>query len=104
MLKWTPMGYNHPFGKAVLYAIVLFAVAHLALSLFYGLVHGDGEIANMFHVLGIDLFWPQLGRGALNSVLGVVMIVGVWAIVGTLLTIANGKMPKKSSKEEKKKR
>ncbi|USN96199.1 MAG: hypothetical protein H6797_03925 [Candidatus Nomurabacteria bacterium] len=99
------MGYNHPFGKAVLYAIVLFAVAHLALSLFYGIVHSDPEIANMFHVLGIDLFWPQLGLGRLNAVLGVVMIVAVWLFVGLMLVIANNiKVTKKVVKEEKKKK
>lgn len=98
------MGYNHPFGKAVLYAIVLFAVAHLALSLFYGIIHSDTEITNMFHVLGIDLFWPQLGTGKLNAILGVVMIVGVWALVGFLLAAANNNASKKPAKEDKKKR
>lgn len=99
------MGYNHPFGKAVLYAIVLFAVAHLALSLFYGIVHGDPEIANMFHVLGFDLFWPQLGTGSLNAVLGVFLIVGVWVIVGGLLSIAHkNKSEKRVVKEEKRRK
>ena len=99
------MGYNNPFGKAVLYAIVLFAVAHLAFSLFYGIVHSDPEIANMFHVLGIDLFWPQLSSGTLNAIFGVVLIVVVWAIVGFLLTIANkNKVDKKVGKEDKTKR
>jgi len=99
------MGYNNPYGKAVLYAIVLFAVAHLALSLFYGIVHSDPEIANMFHVLGIDLFWPQLGTGSLNAILGVVMIVGVWVLVGYLLTMAyKNKAGKKVAKEDKRKK
>lgn len=79
------MGHEHPFGKAVWYAIVLFAVTHLALSLFYGIAHGDPDFANMFHVLGIDLFWPALGTGGLNALLGVIMIVATWAIVGALL-------------------
>lgn len=99
------MGYNHPFGKAVLYAIVLFAVAHLALSLFYGIIHSDPEIANMFHVLGIDLFWPRLGSGTFNAILGVALIVGVWVLVGFLLVVANSiKVEKKTGKEEKSKK
>ena len=103
------MGHEHPFGKAVWYAIVLFAVTHLALSLFYGLLHGDHDIANMFHVLSFDLIWPALGKGPLNAVFGVVMIVGAWAIMGALLwKIYQGKdaeteiiKPAKKSKSEK---
>ena len=79
------MGHEHPFSKAVWYAIVLFAVTHLALSLFYGIFNGDPNFANMFHVLGVDLIWPALGKGGLNALFGVVMIVGTWAIVGALL-------------------
>ena len=79
------MGHDHPLGKAVWYAIVLFAVTHLALSLFYAIFNGDPNYANMFHVLSIDLIWPALGRGGLNAVFGVVMIVIAWAIVAGLL-------------------
>lgn len=79
------MGHDHPFGKAVWYAIVLFAVTHLALSLFYGIIHGDPNFANMFHVLGFDLIWPGLGRGGPNALLGVLMIVATWAVIAYLL-------------------
>lgn len=79
------MGHDHPFGKAVWYAIVIFAVTHLALSLFYGIAHDDPDFANMFHVLSFDLIWPSLGTGALNAALGVIMIVAVWALMGVLL-------------------
>lgn len=79
------MGYGNPFGKAVMYTIVLFAVTHLAVSFFAGMWQGDIAIINMFHVLGLDLIWPTLGVGAFNSVLGVVFIVGVWAVIGIIL-------------------
>ena len=79
------MGYGNPFGKAVMYTIVLFAVTHLAVSFFVGMWQGDIAIINMFHVLGLDLIWPELGMGALNSVLGVFLIVGTWGIIGWIL-------------------
>lgn len=79
------IGHDHPLGKAVLYSIVLFAITHLALSFFYGILHGDSEIANMFHVLSFDLIWPSLGKGPLNALLGVVMIVAVWAVIAAML-------------------
>ncbi len=79
------MGYGNPFGKAVLYTIVLFAVTHLAVSFFAGMWNGDTTLANMFHVLGLDLIWPELGKGALNSVFGVILIVGAWITIGCTL-------------------
>ncbi len=79
------MGNYNPFVKAIFYSIVLFAVIHLAFSFFYGMIHGDTEITNMFHILGLDLAWPNLGTGKVNSFLGVVMTVGVWAIIGYTL-------------------
>ena len=81
----TAMGITNPFGKAVLYAIVLSAVAHLVVSLFYGVLHGDMDVVNMFHVLGFDLFWPNLGSGLFNATLGVLMIVVIWLAVGGTL-------------------
>lgn len=99
------MDYKHPFGKAIMYTIVLCAVMHLSLSFFYGAVHGDIDTVNMFHVLGLDLFWPSLGTGTLNAALGVVMIVGAWAAVGALLywrerRIARERKPAKKPKGE----
>jgi hypothetical protein len=94
------MGHDHPFGKAVWYAIVLFAVTHLALSLFYGIFNGDPNFANMFHVLGIDLFWPALGKGGLSALAGVVMIVAAWAIIGWLLWYIDKKSKKPGEREK----
>ena len=83
--KIIAMGYGNPFGKSVFYTIVLFAVTHLAISFFAGMWQGDTAVVNMFHVLGLDLIWPELGMGALNSVLGVLVIVGAWGILGWIL-------------------
>lgn len=73
------MGSYHPFLKAIPYTIILCAITHLFLSLFYGLLHSDLNSINMFHVLGFDLFWPKLGKGAFNAFLGalVVAIAGI---------------------------
>ena len=79
------MGHENPYGRAVVYAIVLFAIMHLAISLFAGMLHGDASVTNMFHVLGFDLIWPTLGEGSLNAVFGVFVIVGIWALIGTVL-------------------
>lgn len=77
---------NYPYYiKAIMYLIVACAVTHLSLSLFYGLVNGQVESANMFHILGVDLFWPEIGEGTFNAVLGVVLIASIWIIVSALL-------------------
>lgn len=96
------MGHDHPFGKAVWYSIVIFAVTHLALSLFYGIFHGDPNFANMFHVLSFDLIWPALGKGGLNALFGVVMIVALWAIMAWILWHIEQKEKQAAKKSPKK--
>ncbi len=99
------MGNYNPFVKAIFYSIVLFAVIHLAFSFFYGIIHGDTEITNMFHILGLDLAWPNLGSGKVNGFLGVVMTVSVWAIIGCILQWRDGRADKlrKATKHHKEK-
>lgn len=77
---------NYPFYvKSIFYLIVAFAITHLSLSLFYGLMHGDTEAVNMFHILGFDLFWPALGTGTFNAVLGAVLVSSAWVILSLVL-------------------
>ncbi len=75
------MGSYHPFLKAIPYTIIFFAIVHLLLSFFYSILHGDPDIANMFHVLGFDLFWPEIGKGGLNALISatVVALTGIAA-------------------------
>lgn len=79
------MGSYHPFLKAIPYTIILCAIIHLLLSFFYGLIHGDINSMNMFHVLGFDLFWPELGQGALNLLLGALLVITVGMTVALVL-------------------
>lgn len=79
------MGHDHPLGRAVVYSIVFSAVTHVAISFFVGASRGDLTTINMFHVLGFDLIWPELGKGSLNAFLAVVMIISIWAIFAALL-------------------
>lgn len=69
------MGSYHPFLKAIPYTIIIFAITHLLLSLFYSVLHGDPYTMNMFHVLGFDLFWPELGKGGLNTLFGALVVI-----------------------------
>ena len=68
------MGSYHPFLKAIPYTIIFFAIMHLLLSFFYSIIHSDPDIANMYHVLGFDLFWPEIGKGGLNAFVSAALV------------------------------
>lgn len=76
---------DHPLAKALIYSIVLFAVTHLTISFFAGIMQGDPSLINMFHVLGFDLIWPELGIGSTNAFIAAVMVVAVWVILSIVL-------------------
>ena len=79
------MGSYHPFLKAIPYTIILFALTHLMLSFFYSVIHGDADAMNMFHVLGFNLFWPELGTGGLNTLLGALLVIATGVLVALIL-------------------
>lgn len=77
-------------GKALLYTIILSAVTHLSLSLFYSITNNQPEYANMFHILGFDLLWPQLAQGKVNAILGMIFVAAIWAVIVGLLYKIHG--------------
>lgn len=91
--------HNHPLARALLYTIILFAVVHLSISFFVGLLQNDSTVMNMFHVLGMDLIWPELGKGATNALLAALMLVIVWSIMAYLIISLDAK--RASSKTKK---
>jgi hypothetical protein len=84
------MGHDNPMGKALLYTIILSAVTHLSLSLFYSITNNQPEYANMFHILGFDLLWPQLAEGKVNAILGMIFVAAIWAVIVGLLYKIHG--------------
>lgn len=93
------MNHNHPLAKALVYSIVLFAFTHLTISFFVGIMRGDSSLINMFHVLGFDLIWPELGTGSTNAVIAGIMVFTVWALLSIFLI----KHEKRFSSEKTKK-
>lgn len=84
------MGHDNPMGKALLYTIILSAVTHLSLSLFYSIVNNQPEYANMFHILGFDLLWPELSQGKVNAILGMIFVIAIWTVIVSLLYRIHG--------------
>lgn len=70
--------------KGLMYAMLLSATMHLAASLYLAIRYSNPDYVNMFNILGISLFFPELGMGALNCLIGIVMVilvgVGFYAI------------------------
>lgn len=91
--------HNHPLAKALLYTIILFAVVHLTISFFVGMLDNDPTIMNMFHILGMDLIWPDLGKGSTNALLAALMLVIVWSIMAYLIISLDAKHTSSKSKK-----
>jgi hypothetical protein len=78
-MKLLPVSRENIF-KGTMYAILLCATGHLLGTLYMAIVHNDPDIVNMFNVIGLSLFFPQLAHGALNCLLGILFViaVGTW--------------------------
>lgn len=78
-LKLFPINRDNVF-KATIYTMILSATGHLLGSLYLAIKLDNPDIANMFNIIGLGLFFPQLSTGAVNSLLGIlfVIVVGIW--------------------------
>lgn len=55
-------------ARALAYTMLLSAAIHLATSLLLGIFHDYNE-ANIFRILGMERFLPDIGTGVINFVL-----------------------------------
>lgn len=75
--KLLPQYYSAS-SMALFYTMLLSAALHLTIALFNAVRNGDVNQANMFHILGFDMLWPELGKGSLNAAISTVAISAVW--------------------------
>lgn len=61
--------------KASVYTVFIFASVHVILSYIGALTTGNYEHINYFHILAIDLFFPELAYGLRNTLVSQVFLV-----------------------------
>lgn len=61
--------------KASVYTVFILGSVHVILSYIGALVTGNYEHINYFHILAIDLFFPELAYGLRNTLLSQVFLV-----------------------------
>lgn len=61
--------------KGLMYAMILSATLHLLLCLYNSIHFDNPDYVNMFNILGISLFFPNLGHGNLNCLLGIILVI-----------------------------
>ena len=61
--------------RATAATMIIAAAFHLATNLFFAISTNRPDLANMFNVIGVSLFAPELGKGELNSLIGIVFVV-----------------------------
>jgi hypothetical protein len=76
-------------AKAIIYTVIFSAATHLSLALYSAVSTGDVNQANIFHILGIDLVWPEIGKGDTNAALSVIFGVSIWLIMVAIVKHAN---------------
>lgn len=66
--------------KGLMYAMIFSATLHLIACFYMSVYTGNPDYINMFNVLGISLIIPELGTGAGNNLLGIIMVIliGTW--------------------------
>ncbi len=66
--------------KGLTYAMLLSATLHLLTCLYTAITTGNPDVVNMFNIIGVSLFFPELGHGNAYCLLGIitVIMIGVW--------------------------
>lgn len=62
--------------RATAATMIIAAAFHLATNLFFAITTNSPDLANMFNVIGVSLLVPELGQGSMNSLLGILFVVG----------------------------
>lgn len=65
--------------KGFMYAMLLSATLHLLGCMYQAAATNNPDYVNMFNILGISLFVPELGHGALNNLLGILTVIIIGA-------------------------
>lgn len=87
-------------AKALLYTILFSAVSHLTITVFVAILTDSPDKANMFSILGVNLIWPSLGEGSLNSVLGGLTVVAIWVVIFSVMSYhVRHQKPEKKNRE-----
>lgn len=55
--------------RALAYTIFILGSIHLTIAHFAAFVFGDWQQINHFHILAVDIIWPELGKGIPNMLL-----------------------------------
>ena len=78
-----------PSGRTVLrataYTMVGSAAFHLIAAAVMSIGKGTPDYFNMFNVIGLSWFIPQLSTGVVNAVLGTLLVVGIGTAVSFIL-------------------
>jgi uncharacterized iron-regulated membrane protein len=63
--------------RAFNYLILLSALVHVGSVLLYFIATGKHDVLNIFRIIGLDMFFPQLGSGltALCGSIGIILLV-----------------------------
>lgn len=61
--------------RATLATMLISASFHLAASLFFALKNNNPDYANMFNIIGVSWFFPQLATGDHNSIIGTAFVI-----------------------------
>jgi hypothetical protein len=75
--------HENRYIDAFIKTILLFAGIHIVLLAVHAVVHQRYESLNLFHILQLNLFFPEIVYGGSWFVLGIVVLVAVYSIMYT---------------------
>lgn len=66
----------------VLIKFILFsAVLHITLLLIFFVISHDLTVVNYYQIIGLNLFFPQIGQGAVSQVLSILTMILFYGLI-----------------------
>lgn len=76
---------DNNYIKAVIGAVLLSALTHTALLIIFVLINKDITALNIFKILDLDLFFPQIAIGVPNFIWSYLFLGGEYLVIFYLL-------------------
>lgn len=74
---------------ALLKTLLLFAFVHISILVVYFTITKDVVELNMFNILDIDLFFPQIDQGGASFILSTIVLLVVYLTIFTFFTTSD---------------
>lgn len=69
------------FAAALILLMLLSAAVHMILQIAYAIIHLKPEYLNLFSIIGLNFYFPQVAKGAVSQGLSLVITLSLYWLI-----------------------